>query len=227
MAKELPYFKFIPQDWTNGDITLCSFEAQGLFINLICLYWAKDCTISLAKAKQRFNNSQLFDELLENEIFYVEDGNIVIDFLDEQMEKFVSVSETRSKAGRKGGKAKAKQKLTKKKPIANIEEKRREEKIKEDIFVISSHQSEEFKTEFNHYIQMRKDIKAKMTDRAIELAIKKLNEYDEQTAIKMLENSIANSWKGLFEIKGKEAVSSFDMDTAEGRLAALKAQGLL
>ena len=57
---------------------------------------------------------------------------------------------------------------------------------------------------FADYVAMRKQIKAPMTDRAIDLAIKKLNELsngDNETAIKILEQSIMNSWKGLFELK--------------------------
>ena len=57
---------------------------------------------------------------------------------------------------------------------------------------------------FIDYIDMRKKIKAPMTDRAIELAITKLNKLsagDNDKAIKILEQSIMNSWKGLFELK--------------------------
>lgn len=60
------------------------------------------------------------------------------------------------------------------------------------------------------YIAMRKQIKKPMTDRAIELAIKKLhsladdpvtNEIDTDRAAKILEQSIMNSWQGLFDLK--------------------------
>ena len=57
---------------------------------------------------------------------------------------------------------------------------------------------------FADYVDMRKKIKAPMTDRAIELAIKKLNDLsagDNDVAIKIIEQSIMNSWKGLFELK--------------------------
>ena len=39
MAKELPYFKFYPGIYITGDVTLCSLEAQGLFINICSFYW--------------------------------------------------------------------------------------------------------------------------------------------------------------------------------------------
>ena len=57
---------------------------------------------------------------------------------------------------------------------------------------------------FTDYVDMRKKIKAPMTDRAIELAIKKLEKLsngDNEKAIAILEQSVMNSWKGLFELK--------------------------
>lgn len=51
---------------------------------------------------------------------------------------------------------------------------------------------------------MRKQIKAPMTDKAIVLAISKLEKLsggDNELAIEILNQSIMNSWKGLFEVK--------------------------
>ena len=57
---------------------------------------------------------------------------------------------------------------------------------------------------FADYVAMRKQIKSPMTDRAVELAISKLEKLsggDNDKAIAILEQSIMNSWKGLFELK--------------------------
>lgn len=56
-------------------------------------------------------------------------------------------------------------------------------------------------TLFNEFLEQRKKLKAVNSERAINTLINKLNNYDENTQIKMLENSIVNSWKGIFEIK--------------------------
>lgn len=71
--------------------------------------------------------------------------------------------------------------------------------------------SEKLNNTFLDYIAMRKKIKAPMTDRAIDLAIGKLKKYseipfsdgeiNEDVAIEILNNSIMNSWKGLFPLK--------------------------
>lgn len=133
MAKELPYFKFQPSEWVTGDITLCSMEAQGLFINLCSFYWIKDCSISLANAQQRFSNYLASLEELQSKQIYKVDSNdkIIIDFLDEQMQKFSDISAKRSKSGGIRTQANAKQMLSKCKANANILRDR--EREREDI----------------------------------------------------------------------------------------------
>lgn len=134
MAKELPYFKFDPSEWITGDITLCSMEAQGLFINICTYYWKKDCSICLANVKQRFSKWEAsLKELLEHNIILLdEDENVIINFLDEQMSEFIDIREKRAIAGAKGGKANAKQMLSKRKAKSSNKDKIREEKKRED-----------------------------------------------------------------------------------------------
>lgn len=54
---------------------------------------------------------------------------------------------------------------------------------------------------FIEFLQLRKNIKAKNTDRAINTLVNKLNKYDDDTKIIMLEKSIVNSWKDVYEIE--------------------------
>lgn len=57
---------------------------------------------------------------------------------------------------------------------------------------------------FTEYVEMRKKIKAPMTDRAVSLAKSKLTELsggDTNKAIAILNQSTMNSWKGLFPLK--------------------------
>ena len=56
---------------------------------------------------------------------------------------------------------------------------------------------------FSNYVEMRKKIKAPMTDTAIDLAIKKLDKMagtDNDRKIEILNQSVMNSWKGLFDL---------------------------
>lgn len=54
---------------------------------------------------------------------------------------------------------------------------------------------------FKDFLSMRKKIKAVNSDRAITLLMNKLSKYDDKTKTKMIENSIENSWKGIYELK--------------------------
>ena len=80
----------------------------------------------------------------------------------------------------------------------NIEEKkykRKEERYFED---------EELNNLFLEFLSMRKKIKAVNSERAIKMLINKLNKYDDFTKKKMIEKSIVNSWKDVYELKPSE-----------------------
>lgn len=148
MAKDLPYFKFSVSEWNDGDITLCGFEAQGLFINLCSLYWSQSGDLSLAKCKRRYSgcNANAWEELIEEGIIKIHpDGDkITIDFLDEQIKDRKKLSTTNQQNAKKrwnsgngdarvirvysDGNAEGMRSHSDGKEVAcNIEEKRREE----------------------------------------------------------------------------------------------------
>lgn len=62
-------------------------------------------------------------------------------------------------------------------------------------------------TIFNEFLELRKKLKAVNNDRAINTLINKLNNYDEETQYEMIEQSIVNSWKGIFELKNQKSKS--------------------
>lgn len=69
---------------------------------------------------------------------------------------------------------------------------------------------------FSDYVAMRKQIKKPMSDKAVELAIKKLNELsggDNDMAVKIIEQSIMNSWQGLFPLKDVKNSRVIDWST--------------
>lgn len=57
---------------------------------------------------------------------------------------------------------------------------------------------------FTEFINQRKKLKAVNSERAINTLINKLNKYDDETKYKMIENSIVNSWKDVYELKGNK-----------------------
>ncbi len=58
---------------------------------------------------------------------------------------------------------------------------------------------------FLDFLKLRKKLKAVNSERAINSLIKTLSEYDDETKYKMIENSITNSWKGIFPLKENKA----------------------
>jgi len=155
MAKELPYFKFYPGEFLTGDITICSEQAQGVFINICCHYWMKQGSISLANVKQRFSKqNDMLEELLKSDILKINsEGKIIIEFLDEQILEFLEISEKLAKSGKVGGQANAKQMLSKSEAKSS-----NKDKIREDIIYkySSFYDSEILKSEQQNNIEYAK-----------------------------------------------------------------------
>jgi hypothetical protein len=73
--------------------------------------------------------------------------------------------------------------------------------VKKDIYSVIP---PELHDPVKEFIEHRKNIKKKMSDRAIELMMKKLNELskgDIETSKKILEQSILSGWAGVFPLK--------------------------
>lgn len=75
-------------------------------------------------------------------------------------------------------------------------DKDKEKEIKKVYF-----DNENLNSIFEEFIEVRKKLKAVNSDRAIKTLINKLNKYDDDTKYQMLENSIVNSWKDVYELK--------------------------
>lgn len=225
MAKELPYFKFEPNAWDNGNIQLCSRESKGLFIDICSTYWSRlgELPYALALQKHCNGNASALHELLERQIFSIENENIIIEFLDEQLNEFQQVSVKRSKAAnkrwenanamqmqctndanamllREEEKREEKKKVDKKR--VDEVEKKSSEKIKIDLKPFP----ESFRTEWEKWIFYKKT-EHKQTYKRIETQqtafkhLLELSEGDPSTASKIIQQSVANQYKGLFKLK--------------------------
>lgn len=104
MADNLQWFKFYTSKWNQGNITYCSFEAQGLFINLCSFYWSREGDLQESKMKKRFNcDDSFWNELLDEKIITIEDDLIKINFLDEQRKEFKKKANVSRNNGKSGG----------------------------------------------------------------------------------------------------------------------------
>lgn len=134
MAKELPYWKFEPAEWDNGNIQMCSRESKGLFIDLCSIYWTRLGELPYALALQKLCNGSkdVLQELIKHEIIGVINDQIVIEFLDEQLLDRGQVSEKRRESALKRWSDANALQMESKSNANRREEKREEEKKKEE-----------------------------------------------------------------------------------------------
>lgn len=145
MAKELPYFKFEPNQWENGNIQMLSREDKGLFIDLCSMYWSRlgDVPKKLAIQKLCAGNATALNSLIEENIIEILEDNIFIKFLSEQLNEFEDTSKQNSKNAKEGWEKRRKQKAESERNATALnsqcendairEEKIRKDKIKEDV----------------------------------------------------------------------------------------------
>jgi phage replication O-like protein O len=74
----------------------------------------------------------------------------------------------------------------------------------------------EFEVAFNDFLTMRKEKRKPATERARELVLIELHKYDIKTAIIMLEQSIMNSWQGVFPLKKEQRNGTAKNDNRSG-----------
>lgn len=111
-------------------------------------------------------------------------------------------------------------KVNSKANVNSLEEEREEEKEREkeedknnikngkrttefDLLINDYTNDLELRTTIYEFIKMRKAIKAPMTSNALKLMLNKLDKFSSTNEVKIaiLEQSIMNSWKGIFELK--------------------------
>lgn len=142
-------------------------------------------------------------------------------YLDRDTAKYDEICQKRAQFGKKGGIAKAtnsKQKVAKATHNENVTDNKNERdnnSVNDSKNVTENKsyypQDELLNDTFLEYIAMREKLNASMTDKAIELTqseLHKLSNGDNEKAIAILNQSIMNSWKGLFELKSNTSNST-------------------
>jgi hypothetical protein len=168
MAKELPYFKFEPNQWENGNIQICTRDDKGLFMDLCSMYWSRlgDVPFKLAVQKLCNGNATAFDTLIKENIFTIIDDRICIDFLNEQLSEFENLSKTNSDNARIGWEKRKKNATASKSQCESNtirEEKRREEK-EDDIKILNNSLLSEIKISDDKKFFLVKDLQFEITE---------------------------------------------------------------
>jgi hypothetical protein len=115
MSKDLPYFRFYPSEWFEGEISLHDMQTQGLFTNICGWYWKKDSNITISEIRLRLIKGQApleqsLNNLIKAKIIKpTNEDYFSIDFLDEQYSTLRREHENKVKSGRAGGQASVKQ----------------------------------------------------------------------------------------------------------------------
>ena len=104
--KELPYFKFYPNQWITGSIMFMDLDVQGAFMKICCYYWSKECNVSIEQIKSLVPKQ--WGKLLETQLLKTDDDNIRIKWLDEQYAERLKEHKRNVSNGRKGGLSRAK-----------------------------------------------------------------------------------------------------------------------
>lgn len=91
---KLTWFKFVISDWMMGKIQKCPEITQARFIRLCCLYWNKECYLTVEDAEIEIDLEHL-DILLKKKIVYKDHDYLRIKFLDEQNSEVLDLSEKR------------------------------------------------------------------------------------------------------------------------------------
>ena len=104
--KELPYFKFYPNQWITGSIIFMDLDVQGAFMKICCYYWSKECNVSRDQVKTLVPHQ--WSKLLDSELLKIEEDNIRIKWLDEQYKERLKEHRRNVSNGKKGGLSRAK-----------------------------------------------------------------------------------------------------------------------
>lgn len=134
MAKELPYFKFEPNQWENGNIQICNRELKGFFMDLCSMYWSRlgDLPFQLAAQKLCGGNATALNSLCDHNIIAVEDEFIRIDFLEEQLLEFGNTSKKNSQNAKDGWRKRREIKSLSEKDAAESKSQSESDAIRED-----------------------------------------------------------------------------------------------
>lgn len=215
MAKELPYFKFEPNQWDNGNIQMCSHLEKGVFMDLCSMYWSRlgDLAYKLAVQKICGGNATALDSLYENRIFEIIDGNIFIKFLSEQLNEFENTSDINRKNALEGWEKRRKQReLSDRNATASNShsernairgDKIREEEIKEDKIIEKFSFKNSLKNYgfdenlINDWLIVRKNKKASNTETAFNKFISEVEKIEKVPINEILTICVERSWSGF------------------------------
>lgn len=217
MSKQ-PYIPLYIGDWeqdTNCLSPLAEFALLKLTFKMFSsekrgVFYANFRTLSVLFKSDLDVTKDIFQELIDNKILNIgaiEDGRFEI--ISRRMTREATISEIRAESGGKGGKAKRKQTVSKRK--AKTEQNA--DIDNDNIYTIQVENiGMTFENIFERWLNYKKDRKEKYaSEDSKRTALKKLMKFsdgDIEIANEIIERSIGNNWSGFFELNHKPDVAS-------------------
>ena len=234
-----PAFQLYPADWFgSGHISMMSLSQRGIHATMIFSAWlTNECGIPendiCAFARISCEEKPIAFEVLQLCWFLYKGFWFCERLLNERI-KQINVSKSRSLAGVKGGRP-TKSRINKQKAKGFFSKAKESKSEDEDEDEDEDEKEEEKEIEipkhllsiWPSFLEMRKAQHKPPTKKAIELLINKLFHLSplEDVQIKIVEQSIANSWQGFFPLKidskpryGRQEVSTADLKAQAERL---------
>lgn len=189
-----PAILFYTGDFLNGCTDL-TFEERGQYITLLCLQHQKG---HLSEKTIRLSVGSVSVDVLKK-FKQDENGNYFQNRMEEEIQKRLHFLDTRYFNGKKGGRPIKANRKPNKKPNSKAKQNLPEDiNINENINRIDNEwlRWKKFKAdEFNF------KYKSQISEDAAKKELINLAGNNEETAINIIEQSIANGWKGFFKLK--------------------------
>lgn len=131
--------------------------------------------------------------------------------LDKDENRYLSIVERNRINGSRGGRPKKEE--NPKNPVGSSGNPKKPKKANTNTNTNNNNNIEYYSNKklndlFLDFLEVRKKLKAVNSERAISSLLKTLSEYDDETKYKMIDQSITNSWKGVFPLKENKPYKS-------------------
>ena len=194
-------FTFYPQDWWTSDSFFdLTPDERYIYLEIIFLMYQNDGYLKTQKTQfeNRMNlkvTDKKWSKILSG---FIQDAN---GYTHPSINKRLRKTLANRENGKKGGRPK-KEEINPNNPVINPP---LEVKVKENIIYKEySFFDNDFLTVWKDYLSMRKKIRKPATETAEKLALNQLSgmtNNNKIVAIDIVNQSIMNSWQGLFELK--------------------------
>lgn len=200
-----PAVLFYTADFITGTLFMTN-EEVGAYIRILCMqhqkgHLSKNEILQICKTEEIFNSISIHFNTDENGLYFNKR-------MDLEKEKRTKYSESRANNRSKKDEDIKKICKTYEKDMKNICNSYEKHMENENININNNinknnkyFNNKELNNIFKEYLKIRIKLKAVNSERAINSLLKKLEPYEDDIKYKMIEQSIINSWKSIYELK--------------------------